>query len=84
MTEKARTGKLYIEVEGDKLMETAPDDMMKKGINKEDERIDEIEDNREMTKGDDARMMDNKEEEFSSNGSSKRLLIARQWQNNRA
>jgi hypothetical protein len=40
--------------------------------------MDEIEDNRKMTKGDNARMTDSKDEEFSSNGSSKRLT-ARQW-----
>jgi hypothetical protein len=44
MTKKARTGKLYNEVEGEILMENAPDYMMKKENNENEEKMNEIED----------------------------------------
>jgi len=45
-------------------MEIALNDKMKKEINKNDEKMDEIEDSHEMTKGGDVRMMDNEDEEI--------------------
>jgi hypothetical protein len=52
-------------VEGEVLMETAPEKKMTKEINKNDEKMDEIGENGEMTKGDDdARMMEDKDREI--------------------
>ena len=63
MTKKARTGKLYSEVEGEILMENAPDDMMTKENNENEEKMTEIEDIR-ASHDVDAIMTDDKEEEI--------------------
>ncbi len=63
MTKKERTGKLYSEVEGEILMENAPDDMMKKENNENEEKMTEIEDIR-ASHDVDAIMTDNNDEEI--------------------
>jgi hypothetical protein len=64
MTKKEKTGKLYSKVEGEVLMETAPEDKITKEINKNDEKMDKIEENCEITEVDDARMTDEKDKEI--------------------
>ena len=63
MTKKARTGKLYSEVEGELLMEDVPDDTRKKENNKNEEKMTEIEDIR-ASHDVDAIMTDEKDEEI--------------------
>jgi hypothetical protein len=64
MNKKSRTRKLYSKVEGEVLMETAPEDKMTKEINGNDDKMDEIEENCEMTEGDDVRMTDDQDEKI--------------------
>jgi hypothetical protein len=63
MTKKARTGKLYSEVEGEMLMENVPDDRMTKENNENEEKMTEIEDIR-ASHDLDAIMTDDKDEEI--------------------
>jgi hypothetical protein len=63
MTKKARTRKLYSEVEGEMLMENAPDDRMTKENNENEENMTEIKDIRASHDGD-AIMTDNKDQEI--------------------
>jgi hypothetical protein len=63
MTKKARTGKLYSEVEGEILMENAPDDTMTKENEENEEKMTEIEDIR-ASHDVDAIMTDDNDEEI--------------------
>jgi hypothetical protein len=63
MTKKARTGKLYSEVEGEMLMEEVPDDTKKTENNTNEEKMTEIEDIR-ASHDVDAIMTDDKDDEI--------------------
>jgi hypothetical protein len=63
MTKKARTGKLYSEVEGEILMDKAPDDMTTKENKENEEKMNEIEDIR-ASHDVDAIMTDEQDEEI--------------------